>query len=50
MRRETAAPLTWNTPVYRAIYDTIRGISRAHLCTHLLRIALADAPLDWSKI
>jgi hypothetical protein len=50
MWRETAVPLTWNTPVYRAVYDTIRDINSEHLCTHPVRIVLADAPLDWSKI
>jgi hypothetical protein len=50
MWRETSVPLTWNAPVYRAIYDTIRDINRARLCDHKVRIVLADAPLDWSKI
>ncbi|HEY3638993.1 MAG TPA: hypothetical protein VGK90_12665 [Rhizomicrobium sp.] len=50
MWRETSVPLTWNTPVYRAIYETIRDINRAHLCAHPLRIVLGDAPLDWSKV
>jgi hypothetical protein len=50
MWRETAVPLTWNAPVYRAVYDTIRDINRARLCSHPVRIVLADAPLDWSKI
>jgi hypothetical protein len=46
MWRETSVPLTWNTPVYRAVYDTIREINRRHLCAHPVRIVLADAPLD----
>ncbi|MBV9992970.1 MAG: hypothetical protein JOZ72_16960 [Alphaproteobacteria bacterium] len=50
MWRETSVPLTWNTPVYRAVYDAVREINRTHLCKHPLRLALADAPLDWSKI
>ena len=50
MWRETSVPLTWNTPVYRAVFDTIRDVNRAHLCTHRVRIVLADAPLDWTKI
>jgi hypothetical protein len=48
--RETSVPLTWNTPVYRAVYDTVRDINRTHLCPHPVRLVLADAPLDWSKI
>ena len=50
MWRETAVPFTWNTPVYRAVYDAIRAINGARLCAHPVRIVLADAPLDWSKI
>lgn len=50
MWRETSVPLTWNTPVYRAVYDTVRDINREHLCPHPIRLVLADAPLDWSKI
>jgi hypothetical protein len=43
-------PLVWNTPVYRAVYDTVRDINARHLCAHPVRLVLADAPLDWSKI
>jgi len=50
MWRETSVPLTWNTPVYRAVYDTIRDINSMHLCPHPVRIVLADAPLDWARI
>ena len=50
MYRETSVPLTWNTPVYRAVYDTVRDINRGHLCSHPIRLVLADAPLDWSKV
>jgi len=50
MYRETSVPLTWNTPVYRAVYDTVRDINREHLCRHPVRLVLADAPLDWSKV
>src|SRR5580765_5260863 len=45
MYRETSVPLTWNTPVYRAVYDTVRDINREHLCPHSVRLVLADAPL-----
>jgi len=48
--RETAVPLTWNSPVYRQFYETVRDINQEHLCTHSIRIVLADPPLDWSKI
>jgi len=50
MYRETSVPLTWNTPVYRAVYDTIRDINQQNLCARPIRIVLADAPLDWSKV
>lgn len=50
MWRETSVPLVWNTPVYRAVYDTVRDINARHLCPHPIRLVLADAPLDWSKI
>jgi hypothetical protein len=50
MYRETSVPLTWNTPVYRAVYDTIRDINRTRLCAHPVRLVLGDGPLDWSKV
>jgi len=50
MYRETSVPLTWNTPVYRAVYDTVRDINGERLCPHRVRLVLADAPLDWSKV
>jgi len=50
MYRETSVPLTWNTPVYRAVYDTVRDINRTRLCAHPVRLVLADGPLDWSKV
>jgi len=50
MYRETSVPLTWNTPVYRAVYDAVRDVNRQHLCPHSLRLVLADGPLDWSKV
>src|SRR6185437_16225235 len=40
MYRETSVPLTWNTPVYRAVYDTVREINRKHLCKHSVRLVL----------
>jgi len=48
--RKTTPPLTWNSPVYRQVYETVRDINRNHLCTHPVRIVLGDAPLDWSKV
>jgi len=48
--RETSVPLTWNSPLYRRFYETVREINQKHLCPHPIRIVLADPPLDWSKI
>jgi hypothetical protein len=48
--RETSVPLTWNSPVYRQFYETVREINQKHLCAHPVRIVLADPPLDWAKI
>src|SRR2546421_7456087 len=48
--RETSVPLTWNSPVYREFYETVREINQRHLCSRSIRIVLADPPLDWSKI
>src|SRR5436853_6008 len=48
--RETSVPLTWNSPVYRRFYETVREINQKHLCAHPVRIVLADPALDWSKI
>jgi len=50
MYRETSVPLTWNAPVYRAVYDTVRDVNRRRLCPHPIRLVLADGPLDWSKV
>jgi hypothetical protein len=50
LRRETSVPLTWNSPVYRQFFETVREINEKHLCSHMVRIVLADPPLDWSKI
>jgi hypothetical protein len=50
MWRETAVPLGWNSPVYRQFFETVREINQKPLCSHPLRIVLADPPLDWSKI
>lgn len=48
--RETAVPLGWNSPVYRQFFEAVREINQQHLCSHPIRLVLADAPLDWSKI
>ena len=48
--RETAVPLTWNAPMYRQVYETVREINAQHLCKHPLRVVLGDPPLDWSRI
>lgn len=48
--RETAVPLTWNSPLYQQFYETVRDINQKHLCTHSIRVVLGDPPLDWSKI
>jgi len=50
MWRETAVPLTWNSPLYRQIYAAVRDINVSHLCKHPVRLVLADPPLDWSKV
>jgi hypothetical protein len=50
MWRETAVPLAWNSPLYRQVYETVRDVNVKHVCTHPVRLVLADAPLDWSKI
>jgi len=48
--RETAVPLTWNSPVYRQFIETVREINQARLCPHPIRLLLGDPPLDWSKV
>lgn len=48
--RETAVPLGWNSPVYRQFLETVREINEKNVCSHRMRIVLADPPLDWSKI
>jgi len=48
--RETEVPLTWNSPVCKQFYETVRQINQNKLCRHPIRILLADPPLDWAKI
>jgi len=48
--RETAVPFTWNAPMYRQVFATVRDINKQHLCPRPLRIVLADPPLDWARI
>ena len=48
--RETAVPLTWNSPLYRRVFETVRAINQAHLCPKPVRVLLGDPPLDWSAI
>jgi hypothetical protein len=48
--RETAVPLTWNSPLYGQVYETVRDINARRLCPHPVRLVLADPPLDWSLI
>ena len=50
MWRETAVPLTWNSPLYQQFYEIVHDINQQHLCTHSIRVVLGDPPLDWSKI
>ena len=48
--RETAVPLTWNSPLYREVFVTLREINAKRLCPRPLRLLLGDPPLDWSRI
>jgi hypothetical protein len=48
--RETAVPLTWNSPVYRQFIETVREINQARLCPQPIRLLLGDPPLDWSTV
>jgi len=48
--RETLPPLTWNSPVYRAVYDSVRELNTRHVCTRPVRVVLADSPIDWAQV
>ena len=48
--RETLPPLTWNSPVYREFYETVREVNGRRLCGHPIRVPLGDPPIDWSKV
>lgn len=50
MYRETEVPFTWNSPVYRQFYETVREVNAKHTCAHPIRLVLADPPIDWSKV
>lgn len=50
MYRETEVPFTWNSPVYRQFYETVREVNEKHLCAHPVRLLLGDPPIDWSRV
>lgn len=49
MWRETV-PLSWNSPLYRQFYETLREVNQERVCPRPVRIVLGDGPLDWSRI
>ena len=50
MFRETEVPFTWNSPVYRQFYETVREANQKHICPHPVRLILGDPPIDWSQV
>ena len=50
MFRETEVPFTWNSPVYRQFYETVREVNEKHICPHPVRLVLGDPPIDWSRV
>lgn len=50
MYRETMVPFTWNAPMYRQFYETVREVNAKHLCPHPVRLVLGDPAFDWAKI
>lgn len=50
MFRETEVPFTWNAPMYREFYETVREVNTKHTCPHPVRLLLADPPIDWAKV
>ncbi len=50
MFRETEVPFTWNSPVYRLFYETVREVNGKHICSHPVRLVLGDPPIDWSRV
>ena len=38
MYRETEVPFTWNSPVYRQFYETVREVNEKHTCAHPIRL------------
>ena len=50
MWRNTTQWLVWDSPVYEQIYDTVREINTSKLCSHPLRVLLADPPIPWAEV
>ena len=50
MFRETLVPFTWNSPVYRQFYETVREVNQKRICPRPVRLVLGDPPIDWSRI
>jgi len=50
MYRETIVPFTWNAPMYRQFYETVREVNARHVCPRPVRLVLGDPAFDWAKI
>src|SRR5215470_12212376 len=42
--------LTWDSPLYAELFDTIRAVNLGLPKEQRLRVTLADAPISWRKI
>ena len=40
----------WNSPVYRAFFERIRGLNRDRAPAERIRVLLGDPPIDWDAI
>jgi hypothetical protein len=48
--RDTVNILVWDAPVYERLFATVRFVNRRRSPDRLLRVVLADPPIDWATI
>jgi hypothetical protein len=48
--RNTTQLLVWDSPLYEALFETIREVNQKLPVEEQVRVVLADPPIDWSKV
>ena len=48
--RNTTKVMSWESPIYASLIETVRNVNRELLPEHRIRVLAADAPIDWEKV